>query len=160
MLMAARAEAGGEHICRPKTGGHELSPVGGPEVDMLAPGGGAIVCGYQYYGDFPIKNALQPVYKGGAEGILFKLGCGTPETVGDTVLAAKAASATRVAIRWKDAGDATSYKLYSDVIKSGTFATVAGTAAEGSKGTDLAWPADSLFLFRVSGVSACGEGPK
>lgn len=61
---------------------------------------------------------------------------------------------------WDDTSDATDYVIYTDTSPTGSFATVAGTAADGATGWTTAMPAGEAYFLVAGRNASCGPGPK
>jgi hypothetical protein len=63
-----------------------------------------------------------------------------------------------VKLTWQNASGATSYTVNEDTAPNGTFATLTGTATDGTAGLTVP-VASGLRYYLVTAVNACGAGP-
>lgn len=81
-----------------------------------------------------------------------------PEAVGDSLRLVE--TPTGIRLTWSDVSGATSYAVYHDDEPDGSFDLLAGTAASGTVGLEIAGPAGSQVDYKVAAVNACGESAK
>lgn len=120
----------------------------------------AILTGWTDQAGFPLANPLQPVFGGGADGFVARLGCtAAPGSRVDTLKAVKTSGGASIAFTWSEVADAGGYDLYRATAKILSPLLPEGVAWRGAPGLVITTPAGPADFFQLLPANCCGQGP-